>query len=140
MPIRYKILFLLPLLITFSITKSYGQQEEIKESSNQTHNKFDLGFEGMLGVSVGPELYTLNVGGPSFRLRINETVKVGIGALPSLYLYKNTLRASLGVSPRIDYKNLVFIAPFLNLRDTESLDGSYKFVWSLGIGYKFGKH
>ena len=133
MSLKYFLFF----LIIINSFQFYSQEEEKLESTKEAKSKFDLGLEGMLGLSIGPDLYALNVGGPSFKVRINNDLKIGIGALPSLYLYKNELRASLGVSPNIYYKNFVLIAPFYNLRDPESLDGSYIFVWSIGLGYKF---
>lgn len=94
---------------------------------------WNVGLEGMLGVSVGKDFYSMNVGGPSFFLVLNENLKVGIGALPSLYLFEGKLGARLGVSPRVDYKNLVLIAPFFHR------DAADKWIWSVGFGYKFHK-
>lgn len=93
----------------------------------------DIGLEGMIGFSVGEDFYSLNVGGPSLFLNLNKHWKIGVGALPSLYLLNGKLGARLGVSPRIDHKNLVLIAPFFHK------DSSGEWIWSLGLGYKFHK-
>lgn len=95
--------------------------------------KWNVGLEGMLGVSFGKDFYSMNVGGPAFFLVLNKNLKIGLGALPSIYLFEGKLGARLGVSPRIDYKDLVLIAPFFH-RDTAD-----EWIWSVGFGYKFHK-
>jgi hypothetical protein len=70
---------------------------------------------------------------PSLFLVLNKDLKIGVGALPSIYLLESRLGARLGVSPRIDYKNIVFIAPFFYRDKTD------KWIWSVGLGYKFHK-
>ena len=92
-----------------------------------------VGLEGMLGVSFGESFYSVNVGGPSLLLGLSKDWKIGIGALPSLYLLDGKLGARLGVSPRIDYKNYVLIAPFFHKDRTD------EWIWSVGFGYKFHK-
>lgn len=109
---------------------SFMARSQDSLSINQP-SKWDIGLEGMLGVSFGKDFYSLNVGGPVFSLVLNKDLKIGMGALPSLYLFEGKLGARLGVSPRIDYKNLVLIAPFFH-RDT-----SDEWIWSVGFGYKF---
>ncbi|SNS32775.1 hypothetical protein SAMN06295967_107103 [Belliella buryatensis] len=47
--------------------------------------KVDFALEGMAGVAFGKNFTSFNVGGPSLMLNINQKVKVGFGALPSLY-------------------------------------------------------
>jgi len=64
-------------------------------------------------------------------LRSDMCFKIGFGALPSLYSLEGKLGARLGVSPRIDYKNFVLIAPFFH-RDTAD-----EWTGSIGFGYKF---
>lgn len=73
----------------------------------------------------------MNVGGPSLFLVLNKNWKIGIGALPSIYYLEGKLGARLGVSPRIDYKNFVIMAPFFHRDKTD------EWIWSLGLGYKF---
>lgn len=111
----------------FLSTLAYSQ-EKVSEKEN---TKFDVGLEGMLGVSFGKNFYSINVGGPALFLVLNKDWKIGVGALPSLYLHEGKLGARLGVSPRIDYKNFVLIAPFFH-RDTAD-----EWIWSVGFGYKF---
>jgi hypothetical protein len=53
--------------------------------------------------------------------------------LPSIFLYNDKLGARLGVSPRVDYKNIVLIAPFFH-RDVTG-----EWIPSVGLGYKFHK-
>lgn len=105
-------------------------QEAIAPKQN---TKWDVGLEGMIGVSVGKDFYSVNVGGPALFLGLNKNLKIGIGALPSLYLLNGKLGARLGVSPRIDYRNVVLIAPFFHRDRTE------EWIWPVGFGYKFHK-
>jgi hypothetical protein len=115
------LIFLLPLQNVLS--------QEIP-SMEKTSN-WDVGLEGMLGVSFGRDFYAVNVGGPGLFLVLNENLKIGVGALPSLYSHEGRLGARLGVSPRIDYKNMVFIAPFFH-KDNRDI-----WIGSVGFGYKF---
>ena len=124
MKIRMFSFLLLSMLIPF-LAKS--QDSTLAKSSSE----LGVGLEGMLGVSFGKEFYSVNVGGPSLFLVLNEDWKVGVGALPSLYLLKGKLGARLGVAPRVDYKNLVFFAPFFHRDRTD------EWIWSVGFGYKF---
>jgi hypothetical protein len=101
--------------------------------STATRRKADFGLEGMLAASIGPRFYSLNVGGPSFRLRLTKDLKVGVGALPSLYVKDGKLGAKLGVSPRLDYRDFVLIAPFFHFENQN------RWKWSVGLGYMF-KH
>lgn len=122
-----KMLFLVVLVLSFSAVHAQHASDSLKPDDK----KFDLGFEGMLGASVGNDFYSFNVGGPSFRFRITKDIRVGLGALPSFYVKNGQPGAKLGVSPRIDYKNIVLIAPFFHFEHDN------EWVWSIGIGYKF---
>ena len=95
--------------------------------------KIDIGLEGMLGLSVGKNFYSVNVGGPALFLVLNKDWRIGVGALPSLYLLNGKLGARLGVAPRVDYKHLVIFAPFFHRDKTE------EWIWSVGVGFKFHK-
>lgn len=121
------------ILVTFLIFSSITTVKCQDSISTKKASSWNLALDGMLGVSVGNNFYSANVGGPSFFLVINKNLKIGIGALPSIYLLDGKLGARLGVSPRIDYKNLVFIAPFFHKERTD------EWIWSLGVGYKFHK-
>jgi hypothetical protein len=117
------------MLVQFFCFVAKGQDStSIRKTSN-----WDVSLEGMIGVSFGNNFYSMNVGGPSLFLNLNKDWKIGVGALPSLYVLNGKLGARLGVSPRIDYKNLVLIAPFFH-RDTVD-----EWIWSVGFGYKFHK-
>lgn len=118
------------LIIAQHLSSTSLGQDPAKVKSNTS---FEVGLDGMLGVSVGSQFYSMNVGGPSLFLNISRNLKIGIGALPSLYLLENKLGARLGVAPRIDYKNVVLFAPFFHRDKTET------WIWSVGIGYKFHK-
>ncbi|GMQ30960.1 hypothetical protein [Algoriphagus confluentis] len=113
----------------FFLTSLVAQGQDT--TSNQSHSKFDIGLEGMIGVSFGRDFYSMNVGGPSLFLILGKDLKLGVGALPSLYLLEGKLGARLGVAPRIDYKNMVFFAPFFHRDKTE------EWIASVGFGYKF---
>ncbi|NBP69501.1 MAG: hypothetical protein EBU52_12220, partial [Cytophagia bacterium] len=93
-------------LLVFSMVSAYAQEKE--------DAKWDLGLEGMAAFAVGEDFYAFNVGGPSLLLRLNKDLKIGFGALPSFYVKEGRSGAKLGVSPRIDYKNFVVIAPFFH--------------------------
>ncbi len=119
--------------VVFSLCVSCFQTAQGQDSlpPAASTQKFDVGLEGMLGVSVGKEFVSVNVGGPGLFLVLSENSKIGVGALPSLYMHEGKLGARLGVSPRIDYKNVVFFAPFFH-KDARDI-----WVWSVGFGYKF---
>lgn len=115
------------------LTLAQEAKEEKKEKMEKKDSRWDIGLEGMIGMSFGKDFYALNVGGPAFFFVLNKDWKFGIGALPSLYLFDGKLGARLGVSPRIDYKNFVLLAPFYHR------EAANKWIWSLGLGYKFHK-
>lgn len=116
------------LLFFICVSFAATSQDKTKVSGSTT---FNVGLEGMLGFSVGENFYSMNVGGPSLFLILNQDWKVGIGAFPSLYLLNGKLGARLGVAPKVEYKNLVFFAPFFYREKTE------EWIWSVGLGYKF---
>lgn len=126
----HKFKFFVVLFILCCEFSGYAQTSSDNSSQNSS---WDLSFEGMAATSIGKDFYAFNVGGPSLLLRLTKDLKVGVGAFPSFYILKGKSGARLGVSPRIDYKNLVFIAPFFH-RDTAD-----EWIWSVGLGYKFHK-
>jgi len=121
----------LPLIVFFILTSFVAQGQDT--TLTEKPSKFDIGLEGMIGVSFGKDFYSVNVGGPSLFLVLNKDWKIGVGALPSLYLLEGKLGARLGVAPRVDYKNLVLFAPFFHRDKTD------EWIWSVGFGYKFHK-
>lgn len=122
---------ILPLIVFFILTSFVAKSQDT--TSIEKPSKFDISLEGMIGVSFGKDFYSVNVGGPGLFLVLNKDWKIGVGALPSLYIFEGRLGARLGVSPRIDYKNIVLIAPFFH-RDTAD-----EWICSVGFGYKFHK-
>lgn len=111
---------------------SFMARSQDSISVNQP-SQWDIGLEGAIGISLGIDFYSVNVGGPSLFVVLNKDWKIGVGALPSLYLLEGKLGARLGVSPRIDYKNWVLLAPFFHRDKTD------EWIWSVGFGYKFHK-
>lgn len=111
-------------------SNTYSQHSS---DNSKPNSSWDLALEGMAATSIGKDFYAFNVGGPSLLLRLTKDLKVGVGAFPSFYILEGKSGARLGVSPRVDYKNLVFIAPFFH-RDTAD-----EWIWSVGLGYKFHK-
>jgi hypothetical protein len=122
-----KVIKILLALFAFSLYQTGFAQEN---ASNE-NERWQVGLEGMLGVSFGNNFYSVNVGGPALFLTLSKDLKIGVGALPSLYSLDGKLGARLGVSPRIDYKNLVLIAPFFHQYSANN------WIGSIGFGYKF---
>ncbi|HBK83195.1 MAG TPA: hypothetical protein DDZ41_06295 [Flavobacterium sp.] len=122
---------LFPLIVIFTFTSfvAKGQEKTVVDNSS----KSAISLEGMVGFSFGKDFYSVNVGGPSLFLVLNKDWKIGVGALPSLFLLEGKLGARLGVAPRVDYKNLVFFVPFFHRDKTE------EWICSVGFGYKFHK-
>jgi hypothetical protein len=103
----------------------------IAQSQETKNQNFEVGLEGMLFTSVGKNFYSFNVGGPSLQLRITNSFKAGVAAMPSFYVRDGKTGAKLAVGPRIDYKNLVFALPFFHFGTSET------WIMTAGIGYKF---
>lgn len=110
-----KITVLSSILVIFFSFNLFAQTEQ-----DSPDKKVTLKLEGMIGASFGRNFYAFNVGGPSFGLRINSNLKVGVGAVPSFYIRNGKSGGKLGVSPRIDYKNFVLIAPFFHFDDPDA--------------------
>lgn len=130
---RLKKLAILVTLLVLS-TQAYAQAQDQEQEKEEENLKFDIGLEGMLGFSVGNDFYAFNVGGPSLILKLNNNWKLGLGALPSFYIKEGRAGAKLGVSPKIEYKNFVLIAPAYHFENPD------KWIWSIGFGYKFHKN
>lgn len=91
----------------------------------------DLGFEGMIGLSFNKETIGINVGGPSLKFKFNKNFKIGVGAFPSLVIIDKKAYPKLGVSPIVEYKNWMFIAPYYGYDSKDQL------IWTFGLGYRF---
>jgi hypothetical protein len=83
-----------------------------QEKNNEKPSKVKISLEGMIGASFGKNFYTVNLGGPTLMLSVGKDWKLGVGAVPSLYAEGGKFGTRLGVTPRVDYKNLVFMTPF----------------------------
>ncbi len=116
---------LFAILLTSMISIHSYAQDTAKASN------WDIGLEGMVAVSVGKEMYGFNAGGPSFNLRLNKMVKIGVGAFPSFYVRDGKPGAKLSVGPRIEFKKLVLMAPCYYF------ESNNKWLWTFGLGYKF---
>ena len=117
------------LLFTLLLSMAGLSQEKM----NNNENKVQFNLEGMIGASFGKNFYTINLGGPTLMLGVSKNLKLGIGAVPSLYSEGGKFGTRLGYTPRVDYKNLVFMTPFFPVQPFG------KWVGSVGIGYKFQK-
>lgn len=73
----------------------------------------------------------LKYGRPNLRLKFTENLSVGLGAFPSLYIRQNKTEPKLGLSPRLDYKRWVLIAPVYHF------DSPDRWIWTFGGGIKF---
>lgn len=117
------------LLLILISSCAFAQDSPIEEKQP----RWDVGLEGMLGVAAGKDFYAFNVGGPMLLLRLTKDLRIGVGGLPSFYIKEGKTGAKLGVSPRIDYKNFVLIAPFFHFESND------QWIGSIGLGYKFHK-
>jgi hypothetical protein len=93
-------------------------------------NKFEYGFDGMIGVSVGEKTVGINVGGPSFKVRIKD-FRIGVGAMPSLFIRDDRAVPRLAVGPVAEYKHWMLIVPYYGY------DSNDRQIWTFGLGYKF---
>jgi hypothetical protein len=93
--------------------------------------KIVMELDGMLAISVGSNTIGINVGGPSLKFKINKNFRIGAGAFPSLVIIDNKAFPKLGVSPSIEYKHWMVIAPYYGY------DAKDKMIWTFGLGYRF---
>lgn len=122
--LQQKLLFIVVILSSFG---AFCQNKTEPTSAKS----FDVGLEGMIGFSFNDKTIGVNVGGPSFKLRCSKNFKIGVGALPSLIILDKKAYPRLGVSPLIEYKKWVFIAPYYGY------DTSDKMIWTVGLAYRF---
>ncbi|NMH28579.1 hypothetical protein [Flavobacterium silvaticum] len=95
--------------------------------------KVDIGIDGMLGLSIGEKTVGINVGGPSLKFKVGD-FKIGVGAFPSLFIRDDKAVPRLAVSPIVEYKKWMLIAPYYGYTADNS-----KQIWTFGIGYRFMK-
>ena len=92
--------------------------------------KINLALDGMIGLSYGKEVFGINVGGPSLKLTLGQ-FKLGFGAFPSLIIMDEKALPRLAVSPIIEYKKWMLIAPYYGYNAEDQI------LWTFGLGYKF---
>src|SRR6218665_797074 len=105
-------------------------QAETTAVPTETKTKINLTLEGMIGVSLGDGIVGINVGGPSLKLKINQ-LKIGVGAFPSLIIMDEKAVPRLAVSPILEYKKWMLIAPYYGYNSKDNI------IWTFGMGYKF---
>ena len=126
------------ILVTFAALffgLSFKTNAQIASGSS-----FEAGFKGMAAISFTSRTVALNIGGPHLDYRINEDLAIGVGAFPSLFFSslpslvgdsgRNIFEPKLGFSPRVDFKNIVLIAPVYHFSNPE------RWLWTFGIGIK----
>ncbi|MBD3581938.1 hypothetical protein [Flavobacterium selenitireducens] len=109
---------------------AFSQTTEMPEPHVKTEKKFEYGLDGMVGVSAGERTVGINVGGPSFKVRLCE-FKIGVAAMPSLFIRNDKAVPRLAVGPVAEYKHWMLIVPYYGY------DESDRQIWTFGIGYKF---
>jgi len=119
-------LLVVPILIGYSLSMVGQEKPEVTQEKH-----FEAGFEGMIGLSYGSKTVGINVGGPSLKFKVTPNFKIGVGAFPSLIILDKKAYPRLAVSPIIEYKKWMLIAPYYGY-DTKD-----KIIWTLGLGYKF---
>lgn len=112
--------------LMFSSCFAFSQNTEGKEVK-----KTDMDFEGMIGLSYGKDTFGINVGGPSLKFRFGKSCKIGVGAFPSLIVMDKKAYPKLGVSPILEYRNIMLITPYYGY------DNANRMIWTFGLGYKF---
>ena len=112
--------------LLFFLTGISAQEiQQVKPES-----RIEGGFDGMIAVSYGSKTLGINVGGPSLKYKFNKDFKIGVGAVPSLIVLDNKAMPRLAVSPIIEYKGWMLIAPYYGY------DAKNKQIWTFGIGYR----
>lgn len=120
--------FFLLFILSISTKLCFSQTKEEEAKANK---KIDLAIDGMLGVSFNGKALGINVGGPSLKLKSKNDLKIGVGAFPSLLIMDKKAVPRLAVSPIIEYKKWMLIAPYYGY------DSSDRIIWTYGLGYKF---
>lgn len=123
-----KITFLL-LLCAMACSPAFAQTAP-ETPKTPDKKQVEFGLDGMLGISYGSETLGINVGGPSLKFRVNK-FKIGVGAFPSLIVVDEKAMPRLAVSPIIEYKNVMLIAPYYGY-DSDDVQ-----IWTFGLGYWF---
>ena len=119
------------IVLSCLLFSSHSMLSQNTEPQPKPEKSIDLGFEGMIGLSFNKETIGINVGGPSLKFRFNKNYKIGVGAFPSLVIIDKKAYPKLGVSPILEYKNWMFIAPYYGYDSKDQL------IWTFGLGYRF---
>jgi len=123
-----KITFMMLLFAALAPTCVSAQTKTAED--NKPQKQVEWGIDGMLGISYGSETLGINVGGPSLKFHINK-FKIGVGAFPSLIVADEKAMPRLAVSPIIEYRNIMLIAPYYGY------DSKDRQIWTFGAGYRF---
>ena len=124
-----KLLFASILFGSYAGT-GFAQTADAQKTETREQKKVDAGLDGMLAVSVGGKTVGINVGGPSLKFRADK-VKIGVGAMPSLFIRDDKAVPRLAVGPIVEYGHWMLIAPYYGY------DAQDKQIWTFGLGYKF---
>jgi len=110
------------------------------QAQSASEGSFEAGFKGMAAISFNSQTVAINIGGPHLDYRISENLAIGVGAFPSLFFSslpslvgdagRNKFEPKLGLSPRVDFKNIVLIAPVYHFSSPE------RWLWTFGVGIK----
>lgn len=117
-------------LLLSAVLFSSVVHSQTKEETKKENPAIDFALEGMIAVAVGDKAVGINVGGPSLKLRLDD-FKIGVGAFPSLLVLDGDAAPRLAVSPIIEYRKWMLIAPYYGY------DANKEMIWTFGIGYKF---
>lgn len=117
------------VMLLFAVLLSAAAFSQTTETP-KPEKQIELGIEGMIGISYGSKTLGINVGGPSLKFKIND-FKIGVGAFPSLIVVDEKAMPRLAVSPIVEYKKFMLIAPYYGY------DSKDKMIWTFGVGYKF---
>jgi len=127
-----KIITIIIVLLSINISQTNAQ--------TASDGSFEAGFKGMAAISFTSRTVAVNIGGPHLDYRINEDLAIGVGAFPTLFFSshpmfvgetgRNKFEPKLGLSPRVDFKNIVLIAPVYHFSSPEA------WLWTFGIGIK----
>ncbi|MFY7729792.1 MAG: hypothetical protein ACOVRN_09770 [Flavobacterium sp.] len=93
-------------MLIFLAVVTHAQQQlattTATEPKRTMPKNVEAGFDGMLAMSYGSKSFGINVGGPSLKYKFSKKFKVGVGALPSLFVARGKAALKLAVSPIVE--------------------------------------
>lgn len=101
------------------------------QESNEQKPKVKMELEGMIAATAGNNIWSVNVGGPTLKLKFSKSISFGVGAFPSFYVKNGNSGAKLGVGPRFDYKSYVLLMSFFHILK------AYEWKTTIGLANKF---